>query len=321
MEGFNLGANLLSVVQAKTVSSDGQLFGGSFPKLIIGENKLHGAISEKEFSLPDESVSMFPARDIMKSSPSLPVGEVEHSFLSGADFRGNAMSPSFPAPLDSPGIHSLQRLVYGDPPSTPSLGTNRPKNVSVLACSGSKENPSDQDSSIDSFLGFGDITNAASSPQMGTAPSQSVTDLESFLSPITDVREIPSSATVSDLSSPHAMAMDALLLSAQCSSSSMRVPEGWEAPGSQVPADVLSTVTLPTRLKDLPHTETTQEVRRTSDATPSVQFARITKPRAPKLKMHACGVCGISFAAKCNLFKHQRAVRKSIYARFTVFDF
>jgi hypothetical protein len=29
-----------------------------------------------------------------------------------------------------------------------------------------------------------------------------------------------------------------------------------------------------------------------------------------KTKEHTCGDCGISFAAKCNLFKHQRAVRK-----------
>lgn len=29
-----------------------------------------------------------------------------------------------------------------------------------------------------------------------------------------------------------------------------------------------------------------------------------------KVKEHTCNVCGISFAAKCNLFKHQRAVRK-----------
>jgi Zinc finger, C2H2 type len=28
-----------------------------------------------------------------------------------------------------------------------------------------------------------------------------------------------------------------------------------------------------------------------------------------RAKEHACGMCGISFAAKCNLFKHQRAVR------------
>lgn len=40
------------------------------------------------------------------------------------------------------------------------------------------------------------------------------------------------------------------------------------------------------------------------------QRAAVNDGSPGKVREHACNVCGISFAAKCNLFKHQRAVRK-----------
>lgn len=389
MEDFDSGANLLSIVNATTVSSDAVVFVESFPYCLSGsENQKPEEVLEKEFSLPEGCGSMLLSDDMMR--PCVSADGVEHSILSGTDFPGAEITSSFASPQDSTAIHSLRRLEPSDL-TLLSSGAVLPTNVPVLASSDSTGNHDIQDPTFDFELIFMNTPEVSSSPLLENA-----TDLDSLLPPETNMEYISSSGGLPRMPIPQGLQTDSLFLKPesgdQCVSDEgvglssqestvflsklsaftsaiqatghrftghsdhfgLTIPEPScsQSPVATCvsngstgfkPSNVMNGPrNLQTELRGLPlrvcttwrqwksfenatgthlrpQTSTNQGSmqkhkkpagRKQDEPSLSIAFPNITKASPQKVKEHACGICGISFAARCNLFKHQRAVRK-----------